>query len=57
MDAGIIVGFTSVGLIGLVNIVMVSVSYGRLKQRVVDLCGRVERLEDAQNGRTSARRK
>ena len=58
MNIGILLGFIGVGLIGIANIATVAFVFGRIRQKVDDLCNRVERLEDIQNSKDrDARRK
>lgn len=58
MDAGIVIGFVAVGVIGLANILAMAFFFGKLKQKVDDLWGRVTRLEDIQDSKNrNARRK
>ena len=51
MDSGILLGFIGIGLIGVANIATVAFVFGKIKQKVDDLCVRVERLEDVQNSK------
>ena len=44
--SGEIVGFLSLGLLILINIIMVAVSYGKYSQKIEDLGARVTRLEN-----------
>ena len=49
---------TSFGVLGamiLINIATVAFTYGRLSQRVADVCDRVRRLEDTMNGNKKER--
>lgn len=56
MDGGACAGFVSIGVLMVGNMVVVAYSYGKVKQRVEDLCGRVTRLEDAYNNRTKRKK-
>ncbi len=49
MNIGILLGFIGVGLIGIANIATVAFVFGRIRQKVDDLCNRVERLEGIHN--------
>ncbi len=51
MDSGLLAGFITLGGLMITNIVIVAYSFGSLKQQVKGLGGRVERLEDIQNGK------
>ena len=45
------IGFASLGFLAMVNISVFAYGYGKLNQRVADLCQRVGRLEDILNGK------
>ena len=47
----ILVGFASLGFLAMVNISVFAYSYGKLNQRVADLCRRIGRIEDILNGK------
>jgi len=51
LDGGILIGFIGIGLIGVINLATVAFVFGRIKQKVDDLCKRVDRLELIQNGK------
>lgn len=55
MDGGAVVGFVSIGVLTAGNIVLVAYNFGKIKQKVDDLCGRVGRLEDTQNNKKEKR--
>ena len=46
-----IIGFASLGFLAMVNISVFAYGYGKLGQKVSDLCRRVGRLEDILNGK------
>ena len=46
-----IASFITLGLLALVNLAAVAYSYGKLTQKVNDLCGRMSRLEKQENSR------
>ena len=56
MMDGNTIGFIGVALLVLTNIAAVAYSYGKLSQKVNDLCRRVTRLENACNARCNDRR-
>lgn len=56
MDGGAIAGFASIGVLMVFNIAAVAYSFGKVKQKVEDLCGRVTRLEDAYNNKTKRKK-
>ena len=43
---GIVVGFITIGFLIVINIAIAAYSYGRLSQKVTDLCRRVSQLEE-----------
>ena len=49
MVEGMLIGFITVGFLMLVNIMIVSYTYGKLTQQVKDLDARVARLEKGSN--------
>ena len=49
MDGGAIAGFATIGVLVVGNAVYVAYSFGKVKQKVDDLCGRITRLEESQN--------
>ena len=49
MDGMMIIGFITLGVLMLINIVAVAVSYGRLREKVEGLAARVKRLENISN--------
>ena len=51
MNGGALAGFIVIGLIGVINLATVAFVFGRIKEKVDDLCKRVERLELIQNGK------
>ncbi len=48
---------STIGIIGLllVNTALISFSYGRLSQKVTDLCRRMVRVEDILNGKITTK--
>ena len=51
MNGEVLAAFIAIGFIGVVNLITVAFVFGRIKQKVDDLCKRVERLELIQNGK------
>lgn len=49
MDGGIASALISIAMLVIVNIVVGAYNYGRLTQKVVDLCERLSKLEKALN--------
>ena len=49
MDSGIIGALMGIGFLTIVNVATVAYLFGKLNQKVDDLCGRVLRLEKSQN--------
>ena len=49
MDGGTASGLISIAVLVIVNIGVVSYGYGKLTQKVLDLCDRVTKLEKATN--------
>lgn len=45
MSGELVVGFVSIGVVVVVNLVVSAYHYGRLNQTVIDLCKRVDRIE------------
>ena len=45
MEAGILVGFISVGFLVVLNLLSVAYTYGKLSEKVQGLCDRVDKLE------------
>ena len=50
MEYGTVIGFISLGILIIINLLVVSFSYGRISQSVTDLNHRVERLEKLYDG-------
>jgi len=44
------IGFISIGILVIINLIVVAFSYGRISQSVADLNHRVERLEKLYDG-------
>lgn len=51
MDGMVIGAFIGVGVFTIVNVIVVAFSYGKLTQKVNDLCGRMERVEKLINSK------
>lgn len=49
MEAQIAAALIGVGVLVFINIVIAAYGYGRLNQKVCDLCRRMDRLEKAAN--------
>ncbi len=49
MDGPALTGFIVIGIIGLGNIATVAYTFGKIKEKVDNLCGRVKRLEEIHN--------
>ena len=50
MEAQIVAALIGVGALVIINIIIAAYGYGRLNQKVCDLCRRVDRLEKIING-------
>lgn len=50
MESQIVAALIGVGGLVIVNIIVAAYGYGRLNQKVCDLCRRVDRLEKIING-------
>ena len=51
MEVGIIFGFSGIGLLAIGNLILAAYNFGRLKQKVDDLCGRMDRVEHIVNNK------
>lgn len=51
MDGNIVGALVGIGFLTVVNVAVVSYSYGKMSQKVLDLCNRVKRLEELVNGK------
>jgi len=51
LNGEVLAAFIAIGFIGVVNLITAAFIFGRIKQKVDDLCKRVERLELIQNGK------
>ena len=50
MEVPIVAALIGVGALVIVNIIIAAYGYGRLNQKVCDLCRRMDRLEKITNG-------
>ena len=50
MEAQIVAALIGVGALVIINIIIAAYGYGRLNQKVCDLCRRVDQLEKIING-------